>query len=79
MVPLMNHAQKPIARALLGQEIDAETGDHAGPAFGWRPTPIGEMVASARELGERYDLGPTLATLEQVSPLVGLEGIDPAG
>jgi hypothetical protein len=35
------------------------------------------MVASARELGERYDLGPTLATLEQVAPLVGLEGIDP--
>jgi hypothetical protein len=79
MVPLMNHAQKPLARALLGQEIDADTGDHAGPAFGWRPTPIGEMVASARELGERYDLGPTLATLEQVSPLVGVEGIDPVG
>jgi hypothetical protein len=77
MVPLMNHAQKPVARALLAEEIDDETGDHAGPAFGWRPTPIAAMLGSARRLAEVFDLGPTIATLEQVADLVG-PGWDPA-
>jgi hypothetical protein len=77
MVPLMNHAQKPVARALLGTEIGDDTGDHAGPAFGWRPTPIAGMLDSARALAELFDLGPTLATLEQVADLVGT-GLDPA-
>jgi hypothetical protein len=76
MVPLMNHAQKPIARALLEQQIDEDTGDHAGPAFGWRPTPIPEMLDSARELAELYDLGPTVATLEQVADLTDRGWID---
>ena len=77
MVPLMNHAQKPIARALLGQEIDANAGDHAGPAFAWRPTPLHAMLESARQLGDRFDLGPTVSTLQQVADLVGAE-LDPA-
>jgi hypothetical protein len=76
MVPLMNHAQKPIARALLGQEIDADTGDHTGPAFAWRPTPVHAMLEAARELGDRFDLAPTVPTLEQVADLVGA-GLDP--
>jgi hypothetical protein len=77
MVPLMNHAQKPIARALLAGEIDDDTGDHAGPTFGWRPTPIATMLDSARGLTEVFDLGPTLATLEQVADLLGRDA-DPA-
>src|SRR5262245_16234114 len=69
MVPLMNHAQKPIARALLAQPLDDDTGDHAGPGFAWRPTPVEEMLASARDLSVRFDLGPTVDTLEQVASL----------
>ena len=69
MVPLMNHAQKPIARALLAEPLEDDTGDHAGPSFAWRPTPIDEMLASARSLAERFDLGPTVETLEQVTKL----------
>jgi hypothetical protein len=70
MVPLMNHAQKPIARALLARRIDDHTGDHAGPAFAWRPTPISQMLAAARELSEAVELGPTVETLEQVAALL---------
>jgi len=69
MVPLMNHAQKPIARALLSQPIDDDTGDHAGPAFAWRPVPLAQMLDDVRRLSERVDLGPTLDTLEQVATL----------
>jgi hypothetical protein len=70
MVPLMNHAQKPIARALLAQPIDDDTGDHAGPSFAWRPTPLAEMLDSARRLSERFELGPTVETLEQVAAFI---------
>lgn len=70
MVPLMNHAQKPLARALLTQPLPDDSGDTAGPAFGWDPTPIADMQASARTLSERFDLGPTVETLDQVAALL---------
>ena len=69
MVPLMNHAQKPIARALLAQPLGDETGDHAGPSFTWRPTHLAWMLDDARRLSELFDLGPTVETLEQVAAL----------
>lgn len=71
MVPLMNHAQKPLARALLTTPIDDTGDDHAGPSFAWDPMPIGEMRASARRLSEHFELGPTVETLDQVGELLG--------
>jgi hypothetical protein len=70
MVPLMNHAQKPIARALLTQALADESGDHAGPGFMWSPMPMGEMRATARALSEHFDLGPTVETLDQTAELL---------
>jgi Ferritin-like len=70
MVPLMNHAQKPLARALLAQPLADDSGDHAGPAFAWDPVPIDEMRTSARALSEHFDLGPTVETLDQVASLL---------
>jgi hypothetical protein len=65
----MNHAQKPLARALLGRSLEDETGDHAGPSFTWRPVPLAWMLNDARRLSEVFDLGPTVETLEQVASL----------
>jgi len=72
MVPLMNHAQKPLARALLTAPLDDDSDDHAGPSFAWDPMPIGEMQALARFLSKHFELGPTVETLDQVAGL--LEG-----
>lgn len=71
MVPLMNHAQKPLAMALLRTPIPDGSGDHAGPSFAWAPLPITEMRASARALAEHVDLGPTVETLDQVAARLG--------
>lgn len=70
LVPLMNHAQKPLAMALLRSPIPDGSGDHAGPPFAWAPTPMGEMRASATALAEHFDLGPTVETLDQVAQLL---------
>ena len=43
MVPLMNHAQKPIALALLREAWPDGSGEVAGPPFAWDPMPMGDM------------------------------------
>ena len=70
MVPLMNHAQKPIARALLREPWPDGSGDVAGPPFAWDPMPLGDVRRLARRLGTVFDLGPTVETLDQVSALL---------
>jgi hypothetical protein len=67
MVPLMNHAEKPIALALVRQPWPGGSGEVAGPPFAWDPMPLDDMRASARRLGGSFDLGPTVATLDQVA------------
>jgi Ferritin-like len=75
MVPLMNHTQKPIARALLSEPVDDYRAENAGPPFAWRPTPLDRMLDDARRLSTRFELGPTVETLEQVMTLTA--GGDP--
>ena len=70
MIPLMNHAQKPIARALQRELWPDGSGDVAGPPFAWDPTPLDEMRGSARRLASVFDLGPTLETLDQVGAVL---------
>ena len=70
MVPLMNHAEKPIARALLLEAWPDGSGDVAGPPFAWDPMPLGEMRPLARRLATTFDLGPTVETLEQVAAVL---------
>jgi hypothetical protein len=67
MVPLMNHAEKPIALALQREAWPGGSGEVAGPPFAWDPMPLDDMRASARRLEGSYDLGPTVATLDQVA------------
>lgn len=70
MVPLMNHAQKPIARALLRKPWPDGSGEVAGPPFAWDPMPLGDVRRLARRLGAVFDLGPAVETLDQVSALL---------
>lgn len=70
MVPLMNHAEKPIARALLREAWPDGSGDVAGPPFAWDPRPLEDMRALARRLSTAFDLGPTLDVLEQVAAVL---------
>jgi hypothetical protein len=70
MVPLMNHAQKPIALALLREAWPDGSGDVAGPPFAWDPMPLADMQGSARSLASRFDLGPTVETLDQVAAVL---------
>ncbi len=70
MVPLMNHAEKPIARALLLEAWPDGSGDVAGPPFAWDPMPLGDMRPLARRLATTFDLGPTVETLEQVAAVL---------
>ena len=70
MVPLMNHAEKPIALALLREPWPDGSGEVAGPPFAWDPMPMGEMLSLARRLDKVFDLGPTVETLDQVSALL---------
>jgi hypothetical protein len=70
MIPLMNHAQKPIARALQRELWPDGSGDVAGPPFAWDPMPLDEMRGSARRLASVFDLGPTLETLDQVGAVL---------
>jgi rubrerythrin len=67
MVPLMNHAEKPIALALVREPWPDGSGDVAGPPFAWDPMPLAEMRELARRLGARFELGPTVETLDQVA------------
>jgi hypothetical protein len=66
----MNHAEKPIARALQRAAWPDGSGDVAGPPFAWDPMPLEEMRASARRLSAAFDLGPTLQTLDQVAAVL---------
>jgi hypothetical protein len=70
MVPLMNHAQKPIALALLREAWPDGYGEVAGPPFAWDPMPLGDLRRLARRLGTVFDLGPAVETLDQVSALL---------
>jgi hypothetical protein len=70
MIPLMNHAQKPIARALQREAWPDGSGDVAGPPFAWDPMPLDEMRGSARRLASVFDLGPALETLDQVGAVL---------
>jgi hypothetical protein len=70
MVPLMNHAQKPIALALVREPWPDGSGDVAGPPFAWDPMPLSEMRELARRLGARFELGPTVETLDQVAAVL---------
>jgi Ferritin-like len=67
---LRNHAEKPIALALLGEAWPDGSGEVAGPPFAWDPMPLDEMRRLARRLGTVFDLGPTVETLDQVSALL---------
>jgi len=67
MVPLMNHAEKPIARALLREPWPDGSGDVAGPPFAWDPMRLDDIRASAQRLATTFDLGPTVETLDQVA------------
>jgi hypothetical protein len=69
MVPLMNHAEKPIALALLRQPWPGGEDEVGGPPFSWDPMPLGEMRDLARRLATSFDLGPTVETLDQVDAL----------
>jgi hypothetical protein len=73
MVPLMNHAQKPIALALLREAWPDGSGDVAGPPFAWDPIPLADMRGLARRLGTLFDLGPTVETLDQVAAVLPTE------
>jgi hypothetical protein len=70
MVPLMNHAEKPIALALLREAWPDGSGEVAGPPFAWDPMPLDDMRRLARRLGTLFDLGPTVETLDQVSTVL---------
>jgi hypothetical protein len=70
MVPLMNHAQKPVARALVREPWPDGSGEVAGPPFAWDPMPLDDMRRLARRLGSAFDLGPTVETLDQVAALL---------
>jgi hypothetical protein len=67
MVPLMNHAEKPIALALVREPWPDAPGQVAGPPFAWDPMPLEETRALARRLNGMFDLGPTVETLAQVA------------
>jgi hypothetical protein len=67
MVPLMNHAEKPIALALLREAWPDGSGNVAGPPFAWDPMPLDDMRLLARRLAATFDLGPTIETLDQVA------------
>ncbi len=67
MVPLMNHAEKPIALALLREPWPGGSDEVAGPPFAWDPMPLDDMRALAARLGTSFDLGPTIETLDQVA------------
>ena len=67
MVPLMNHAEKPIARALQHEPWPGATGEVAGPPFTWDPMPLDDMRRLARRLATTFPLGPTVETLDQVA------------
>ncbi|HEX6579851.1 MAG TPA: ferritin-like domain-containing protein, partial [Actinomycetota bacterium] len=47
-VPLMNHAEKPIAVALLREAWPDGSGEVAGPPFAWDPMPLDDMRRLAR-------------------------------
>jgi hypothetical protein len=70
MIPLMNHSQKPIARALQREAWPDGSGDVAGPPFAWDPMPLEDMRKSARRLSGVFDLGPALETLDQVAAVL---------
>jgi hypothetical protein len=70
MVPLMNHAEKPIALALLREAWPDGSGDVAGPPFAWDPMPLDDMRHLARRLGKAFNLGPTIETLDQVAAVL---------
>jgi rubrerythrin len=70
MVPLMNHAQKPIALALVREPWPDGSGEVAGPPFAWDPMPLSEMRELARRLGARFELGPTVETLDEVAAIL---------
>jgi ferritin-like protein len=70
MVPLMNHAEKPIALALLREPWPDGSREVAGPPFAWGPMPLADMRRLARRLGKRFDLGPTVETLDQVAAVL---------
>lgn len=70
MVPLMNHAQKPIALALLREAWPDGSGEVAGPPFAWDPIPLADMRRLAQRLDTLFDLGATVETLEQVSTVL---------
>ena len=69
MVPLMNHAEKPIARALLREAWPDGSGDVAGPPSGIRCRSA-TCGAWHGRLGTVFDLGPTLETLDHVSAVL---------
>jgi hypothetical protein len=66
----MNHAQKPIALALLREAWPDGSGEVAGPPFAWDPMPLGDLRGLARRLSARFDLGPTVETLDQVAAVL---------
>jgi len=66
----MNHAEKPIALALRLEPWRNRSGEVAGPPFAWDPIPLEETRDLARRLGDTFDLGPTVETLEQVAALL---------
>lgn len=70
LVPLMNHAQKPIAHALLEEPWPGEPGEVAGPPFRWDPMRLDHMRTLARRLSSTFDLGPTVDTLDQAAALL---------
>jgi hypothetical protein len=71
MVPLMNHAEKPIALALVREPWPGGSGDVAGPPFAWDPMPLEDIREQARRLASTFDLGPTVETLDQVAAIAG--------
>jgi hypothetical protein len=71
MVPLMNHAQKPIALALLREPWPDGSGEVAGPPFAWDPMPLDDVRSLARRLASTFELGPTVETLDQVAATLG--------
>ncbi|MDP9184587.1 MAG: hypothetical protein M3O29_02835, partial [Actinomycetota bacterium] len=70
MVPLMNHAEKPIALALLREAWPDGSGDVAGPPFAWDPMPLDDIRLLAGRLASTFDLGPTIETLDQVAAVL---------
>jgi hypothetical protein len=73
MVPLMNHAEEPIALALLREAWPDGSGEVAGPPFAWDPMPLDEIRLLGTASGHGIRPRPTVETLDGVSAVLPID------